>query len=197
MRVLSSFALATVFALAPACTSSVGVGTVSLDGTYVGTVSGSDAWIATYAQGNQIAVYVCGGPTSYTTASRWYFGTIAARHASLSAEGWSVDVDLEEGHATGKLTPPSAGAPFTFDAAKARSGSFDGLYFAVDDGRKAGVIVRHELGKDPAILGTWFGPTPDARAQVTPIKPVDQTVFDVSFTFGSQTRTLTVKPFTF
>ena len=190
------FASLVVAASASACSSSVPVGVVSRDGTYVGTVSGSDAWIAVHANGTQLAVYACGGASSFTTTSRWYVGTVTDRHAKISVEGWSVDVDLVEGHAKGTMTSPSAQS-FAFDAAIARAGSFDGLYFALDGDKKTGVIVRHEQGKDPVVQGTWFGPTLDARAQVTPIKPVDQTVFDVPFTFGGQTRTLTVKPFTF
>ncbi|CAN5543721.1 hypothetical protein BH09MYX1_BH09MYX1_62400 [soil metagenome] len=195
MRSLFFLVTAALLAGAPACTSSVPVGTVSLDGTYVGTVTGSDAWIAAYASGKQIAVYACGGSASFQTASRWYFGTIDARHATVSAEGWTIDLDLSEGHAIGTMTPPSATA-MTFDAKSARSGSFEGLYVATDDGRRTGVIVRQDVGKDPIVQGTWFGEA-DARAQVTPIKPVSANVFDVTFSFNAQARTLTVKPFTF
>lgn len=183
-------------AVGAGCSSSVPVGTVSVDGTYVGAVTGSDYWVATYANGNQVAVYVCGGATSFGTASRWYLGNLTARRAVLTADGWTVAVDLAEGHATGTITPPSAAA-IAFDAPAARASSLEGLYVALDDGRRTGVIVRHEPGKDPVAQGTWFGPSFDARAQVTPIKPIDATTFDVQFTFGGQTRNLTVKPFTF
>ncbi len=182
-------------AVAPACSSQVPVGTVSLDGTYVGTVAGNDWWVASYAKGSDVAVYVCGGASSFGSASRWYVGKLDARHALLSADGWTVSLDLTEGHAAGTITPPSATA-VAFDVPSARAGSLEGLYVALDDGRRTGVIVRQETGKAPVVQGTWFGPTLDARAQVTPIKPVDAATFDVQFTFGGQTRSLTVKPFT-
>ena len=55
---------------AAGCASSAPAAVESIDGTYVGTVQGSDAWIAVVIRGNDAAVYACGGSSSFTTVSR-------------------------------------------------------------------------------------------------------------------------------
>ena len=49
-----------------------------LDGgvvSYAGALEGSDAVAAVAVSGDTVALYVCGGDTSYATRSRWYSGT--------------------------------------------------------------------------------------------------------------------------
>ena len=181
---------------AAGCASSAPAAVEPIDGTYVGTVQGSDAWIAVVVRGNDAAVYACGGAGSFTTVSRWYVGTHTGETVALASDGWNATAKVSGGHAAGTLTPPS-GPVLSFDVARARAATLDGLYAVTDQGKRTGVIVRQDPGGSPTVQGTWFGPTLDAVAQVTPILPVAKSAFDVEIVFGGQTKRLTVLPFAF
>ena len=194
MTLLRAVGLAVVVAAA-GCASSPVAGEPT-DGTYVGAVQGSDAWITVVVRGNDAAVYACGGAASFSTVSRWYVGTRAGQAVTVSKDGWTATATVSGGHAVGKLTPPT-GAPLAFDVGRAHANTLDGLYAVTDQGKRTGVIVRQDPGGSPAVQGAWFGPTLDAVAQVTPILPVAKSGFDVEFVSGGQTRRLTVVPFAF
>ena len=118
MTLLRAVGLAVVVAAA-GCASAPVAGE-PMDGTYVGAVQGSDAWITVVVRGNDAAVYACGGAASFSTVSRWYVGTRAGQAVTVSKDGWTATATVSGGYAVGKLTPPT-GAPLAFDVGRAHA----------------------------------------------------------------------------
>ena len=50
----------------------------SPEGQWVGQLASSDAWVAISAEGGSVAAYVCGGPTTLESHTRWWSGDAAA-----------------------------------------------------------------------------------------------------------------------
>jgi len=143
-----------------------------VDDVAVGSVLGTDAVIGRVSDGQQVTFYVCGGPTTYGTMTRWFSGVDDVSGAvSLEKDGWYVESD-PGGH-SGRLIPPE-GPALAFEGHAARFGTPEGLYSAVDEGCRTGAVVVQPPGaKGPAVQGAWCGSDSARFEQVIPILPGD------------------------
>jgi hypothetical protein len=165
---------------------------------YVGNVAGTDALLAVVVDGEEVVAYVCGGPSSFETHSRWFrapVGDTRERAINLENDGLSLVGSLEGSVARGELREPD-GTIRSWTAA-ALHGGLAGLYAAEDEGCMTGVIVgESEDGADPPAQGTWCNAA-GVRAQVTPLQPIllQKNGLEVSVTVGGKSRRLFVTPF--
>lgn len=137
----------------------------------VGTILGTDAVIGRVSDGDEVTFYMCGGPTTYSTMTRWFSGVDDASGAvSLESGGWQVLSD-PGGH-SGRILPPE-GPALVFEAHDTRFGTAEGLYAAVDGGCRTGAVVLQPPGAPaPTVQGAWCGGKGGSRfEQVIPILP--------------------------
>jgi hypothetical protein len=147
-------------------------GEAGADDVAVGTVLGTDAVIGRVSDGEKVTFYVCGGPTTYGTMTRWFSGADDASGAvSLVKDGWQVVSDAG-GH-SGRIIPPT-GPELAFEGHAARFGTAEGLYGAVDSGCRTGAVVLEPSGSSgPRVQGAWCGNDGNKFEQVIPILPGD------------------------
>lgn len=139
----------------------------------VGTILGTDAVIGRVSDGDKVTFYMCGGPTTYSSMTRWFSGVDDASGAVvLESGGWQVLSD-PGGH-SGRIVPPD-GPALVFEAHAARFGTPEGLYAAVDGTCRTGAVVLQPPGADaPMVQGAWCGGADGSRfEQVIPILPGD------------------------
>lgn len=139
----------------------------------VGTILGTDAVIGRVSDGDKVTFYMCGGPSTYSSMTRWFSGMDDASGAvALESDGWQVLSD-PGGH-SGRIVPPQ-GPTLVFEAHAARFGTPEGLYAAVDSGCRTGAVVLQPPGDDaPTVQGAWCGGADESRfEQVIPILPGD------------------------
>ncbi|HTJ80193.1 MAG TPA: hypothetical protein VL400_00680 [Polyangiaceae bacterium] len=147
--------------------------------SFAGELEGSDAVAAVALSGDEVALYVCGGSTSYATRSRWYLGKSDAGSAELASDdGGTAEVTVGDGEVSGTITEPG-GEPFPFRLELMRASGPGGLYFVIDSGCRTGVVViDHGASSEPTVQGTWCSDQ-DIFAQVTPITPIDDTTREI------------------
>jgi hypothetical protein len=147
-------------------------GAAGADDVAVGTVLGTDAVIGRISDGQKVTFYVCGGPTTYGTMTRWFSGLDDASGAvSLEKDGWRVVSD-PGGHSS-RIVPPE-GPALAFEGHAARFGTPEGLYGAVDSGCRTGAVVLQPPGAAaPTVQGAWCGGDGSRFEQVIPILPGD------------------------
>lgn len=142
--------------------------------TYTGRIAGSDAVFAVLAGPVDVALYVCGGPTTYSAVSHWFSGSREAgsAHVSLTSdEGATAELTLEDETLAGRVEDPTGELGLRAD--RAPEDGISGLYGALDAGCRTGVVVWREEGAEAAsVQGTWCSDT-GIFAQVTPIAPVE------------------------
>lgn len=160
----------------------------------VGTLVGSDAVVGASTYAGLITFYVCGGPESLDSATRWFVGQGDASGAfTLSRDGWTVRGDLGQG--AGELSSPE-GETRAWTTHAATPGTLEGLYATVDSGCRTGaVILQPDASSAPRLQGAWCDE--EGRvAQVTPILPVALTERGVAVRVlgSSTTRDLFVEP---
>lgn len=136
---------------------------------YVGSVAQSDAVIAAVTDGDEVAVYLCGGPETFDTYTRWFKGTVDARGAfSIKKDGFVAAGDLTAG--TGTVTTAD-GTKLSWSM-RPTEGAVEGLYATVDSGCRTGAVAADFDGDGVIeVQGAWC----DAEsrfAQVTPIMPI-------------------------
>lgn len=161
----------------------------------VGTVDNTDAVLALVRGEGTVALYVCGGVSSYATMTRWFEGTEDPSGAfSLESDGWTATAD--PGGESGRLRTPE-GAELAFRARPAALDRIEGLYAAVDGGCRTGAVVFTPDDTDaPALQGTWCG-AGDLYAQVTPIRPLsvlDRRGIEVQVELSGARKKLLVTP---
>lgn len=141
--------------------------------TWVGSAEGSDVVVALTYQDGAVRAYVCGGPATYATHSRWFDGSADEfGRFSTSQDGWTIAGELDLESATGRVFPP-AGEALSFSMRSAEEDSVEGLYAVVDAGCRTGVVVQHDASGEPTAQGVWC----DAQgrfAQVTPVTPIQR-----------------------
>jgi hypothetical protein len=168
-----------------------GCGTESLDPveaaqplTVVGRVQDTDVAIAVVSDGAAGVAYLCGGPQTLQPWTRWLTGEGGVLH-DTEGEGWRVEID-EDG-AGGWVRPPGEGA---LPWAGAEAIGDAGLYSAVDEGCRTGVVVDTADGAQ----GVWCSKQGYVE-QVTPVTPVSKGGFAVKVELSSGLRELTVRRF--
>lgn len=161
-------------ALLLATSTTIGCGSTEVeDGTYVARLSNSDAWVSVVVEGDVAIAYSCGGAESLEEQTRWMAGTVDGTAVTLDADGWTLDLEEEAGRLTGALAGP-AGERFSVETEAVFEGerpeSLRGLFTAVVDGCRAGVIIDDDGG----VRGAFCTET-GFLSQVTPVMPVQQT----------------------
>ena len=131
--------------------------------------AGGDAAIAVATRGAEVSVYLCGGPSTFASLTRWFEGAVGAdeRLSLTSDDGAVLTGDLAAGR--GEIaTPDGQTLAYRVSAAGA---AVEGLYEA--EGACHAGVVAGDLDGDGQ---THFqGAACDAEgkvAQVTPILPV-------------------------
>ncbi len=160
----------------------------------VGTVAGTDAVVGASTEGGLVTFYLCGGPSSYDTATRWFVGAGDASGAfTLKRDGWTVTGDLGQG--SGEVTSPD-GETRAWRTHPATPGTLEGLYATVDSGCRTGaVILQPDASAEPRLQGAWCDDS-GQFAQVTPILPVALTAQGVGIRVlgASSKKDLFVEP---
>ena len=121
-------------------------------GGYVGTVSGTRAFVAVVERGSRVTAYVCDSGR----IAQWFDGTVSAGRSKITSRGgYVLEVRFGNGSATGSVRfPGQAGALHQFTAAGAArpaglwrgSKTVDGKTFVggwiiLPDGRQRGEIL--------------------------------------------------------
>ena len=146
----------------------IGCGSAVREGerSWVGGLEGSDSVVGAAIEGERVAVYVCGGPGSMETDTRWFIGDIGAEGVHLERDGWNVDAALTaDGDLHGAVTAP-AGNARVFALGPVTAGSKAGLYSVVDSGCRTGVVVQQPAA-ELAVQGVWCSDLGEVD-QVTP-----------------------------
>jgi hypothetical protein len=152
-------------------TGSLGCGS-DPNGTWAARLDGTDAWLAVSIEGNDSAAFVCGGPETLETHTRWMLGSAAGGRPSFARDGWTLEFEAGESEGSGQLVDPD-GATISFTAEVIdEDDPLAGLYFGFDSGCGDGLIVLN--GSSSEVRGAWCD-TMGNRAQVTPIAPVQRT----------------------
>ncbi len=82
----------------------------------VGTILRTDAVIGRVSDGDKVTFYMCGGPSTYSSMTRWFSGVDDASGAvALESDGWQVLSD-PGGH-SGRIVPPE-GPTLVFRSAR-------------------------------------------------------------------------------
>ena len=168
------------------------------DLSYVGLVEGSDARVAVVEDGEDLVAYLCGGPTSFATLTRWFRAPLPEQGSPfrLEKDGVVIEGTIDEGLAEGEVEAPD-GTRLAFHAEATPRGDLAGLYGAEDEGCMTGVIVTPAgPGEEPLVQGTWCSAS-GSRAQVIPILPaqLQPRGIEVRVVVGAETRHLFVTPF--
>jgi len=132
--------------------------------TRAGPVDGVDAWVAVQGDGDAAIAYVCGGPSSMSTHTRWFTGADGGASLAMEKDGWTLAAELPGpgGPDGGTLTDPD-GRAYDFQTADDAD-----LFTAQNAGCRDGAIVRPGARGEAAAQGVWCDGD-GALAQVTPI----------------------------
>jgi hypothetical protein len=170
-RPLSALALALAL---PACSAPDGLALADGDAggaeapAYVGAVAGTDAVVGAVSDGARVTFYLCGGPKSLATLTRWWRGDVDASGGyQLSAEDGEWTVRGHLGGGAGEIHTDD-GRTLAFET-RAVAGPVAGLYDALDGACHTGAVVG-DLDGDGATRaqGVWCDGE-GKFAQVTPI----------------------------
>ena len=146
--------------------------------TYVGTVQGTDAVIGAVEEDGRAVFYLCGGPTTYQSFTRWFSGATGGDGAlSLSSARDGTTFGLTGSLAAGSGTITTGTETLSWSASPA-SGATDGLYAAMNGSCRIGAVVGDLHGAGTALQGVWCEEKSgdvDVYLQVTPITPVTVT----------------------
>lgn len=153
MRIIHTVAAAVLLTLVMAVPAAASSRSNAASETgYVGTVSGTHAFVAVVVRGSRVTAYVCDS----RKLAQWFKGTAPARKSTLtSSGGYVLRIAIGHGRATGSLRfPGTAGVVHRFAAA--RDAKPAGLYRGVKtvagrrylggwiilpDGRQRGEVV--------------------------------------------------------
>lgn len=173
-------------------------GAVAPPQTFIGELQGSDAVIAIVEEDASWIAYVCGGPLTYATLTRWFAGTSrgGAGEATLRGVtgGASLVADGVAGAREGTITSGDVSLTFRADRIPTSVSRVPGLFSAIDSGCRAGLVVMPEgAGSTPRMQGVWCD---DAGrfGQVTPIMPLTVRGERVAVHVGEPARQLYMQP---
>lgn len=134
----------------------------------------SDVVAAITVRDGEVRAYLCGGPTTYNTLSRWYDGRVDGSNSyyATTDEGSTVQGYVSGSYAYGDFAT-SGGASFFVEGNPVED-DLSGLYAVEDDGCLTGVVVIDNGGGEPFVQGTWCDDQ-GRFAQVTPVTPFEKT----------------------
>jgi hypothetical protein len=140
--------------------------------TYVGTVDGTDVAVGLVTDGSYTALFFCGGPGSYATATKWFRFAESSDSFTASAGTWTA-TGATSGDAVSGTLDRGNGQTLSWSATRAPEGSLIGLYETIDGSGTSGVVVRSDLdaaGTQGALITTQ-----GQIEQIIPILPLEQT----------------------
>jgi hypothetical protein len=146
----------------------------------VGPVAENDAQVGIVATAHHARLFLCGGPSSYSSATHWFSIDVSASEQIMAEAGstgpLSVVGHIGQADAGGVITLAD-GTALTFQASRTVPGTLAGLYEAAAPCGKAGLIVTQPSLQAPAsgqgtCIGAVTGSSADRVLQVTPIAPI-------------------------
>jgi hypothetical protein len=140
--------------------------------TYVGAVDGTDVSVGLVTDGSYTALFFCGGPASFATATKWFRFAESSDAFTAQAGTWTATGTTTADGASGTLDRGN-GESLTWSVARVPDGSIMGLYESIDASGTAGVVVRSETdasGTQGALIDREH-----AIEQIIPIRPLAQT----------------------
>lgn len=116
----------------------------------VGTVEGTDLALGALLDGDTLAVYQCGGDTTFASHTRWFRGLVGAGD---DPDGFELVVDdmtlvgirTADGLEGELVEPDGTRRPFAVDPVD--DDDQPGIYVATHDGLSTGVVVREQDGE--------------------------------------------------
>jgi hypothetical protein len=139
----------------------------------VGEVEDSDVRVGVLADGARLRVFLCGGPSSYASATHWVRAELEPNgDFSFSSEELELTGSLVDGVLEAELVADDERA--MVHAERVRDGTLAGLYEARADCGTVGLIVtQDDPDSEPTAQGACVGDghLPD---QVNPIKPISR-----------------------
>jgi hypothetical protein len=138
----------------------------------VGTLAGTDARVGLVVDDAKGVLYVCGGPTTRPSLSRWFSGGRSSTGLDwTSTDGLRVTASPRGDTWSGDLVT-SDGARMHFDLAAAPAGTIAGLYEAKLAEGRAGVVVFQASSTEPATMLGTFQSIKGSFEQVLPVREV-------------------------
>lgn len=137
----------------------------------VGEVEGSDVRVGVLASGDQLRVFLCGGPSSYASATHWVRTALdASGDLRFSSDALQLEGSLADGVLDAELITDDERA--LVRARAVHADTIAGLYEAQAECGTVGLIVTQDTpDSSPTAQGACVGDghLPD---QVNPIKPI-------------------------
>jgi hypothetical protein len=139
--------LLTLAASLISCGSGSGTPTTS-GGRFVGTVDGTDAFIAIVASADHAVAYVCDGTEARVSVATWFDGPASAGALDLTADGLHLTAKIGAS-ASGSVTLPDGAHAFTATVASGSAGLYRddttdgdliGGWILLADGRSRGAV---------------------------------------------------------
>ena len=166
--------------------------------TFIGELQGTDALIAIVEQDRSWIAYVCGGPQTYATLTRWFGGTgqggAGERTLRADAEDASLVAKPAADAREGTITNGDREFAFRADPIPTRVVEVTGLYSAIHTGCRAGLVVMPgSAGSTPRMQGVWCDRTGQV-GQVTPIMPLTVQDAQVAVRAGEPAQQLYMQP---
>ncbi len=138
--------------------------------SYVGTVAGTDIAVGLVSDGSNVALFFCGGPSSFATSTKWFRFAGDAASFQATADTWSAVGSTNGSIASGTVNRGD-GALLSWSAALVDDASIVGLYESIDDTGTAGIVVRSATDASQA-QGAFIEKNLTVE-QIIPIFPFD------------------------
>ncbi len=139
--------------------------------TFVGDVTGTETRVALVRDGDDVALFFCGGATTFATATRWVRAQAQGDTFDVTADGWAVHVSIQGGLVTGTLDTGD-GVAAAWQGSRVDEAGLAGLYEAEQSDGNVGVVVALDEAGAALVQGALV--TPTVAAQVVPIAPVER-----------------------
>jgi hypothetical protein len=128
------------------------------DGAYAGPLEAeTEATAGVVIKGGDVAAFIAGKGESLDTHTRWFSGSLESppRRALLEADGWMLDLRPDGLDTVVLLTDPDQNA-INFRLQAPKDGGPEGLYAALDEGCRLGVVIHRPPGAtSPTSQGVW------------------------------------------
>jgi hypothetical protein len=175
--------------------SACGPAPILLDGAYGGPLlAETEAVAGLVVQGAAAAFFVAGKGESLESHTRWFTGDLdpEKRRALLQADGWSVDLRPDGLDVLALLTDPE-NANTTFRMSAGSGESPEGLYSAMDEGCRLGVVIHTPDGTtSPEAQGVWCS-AGGTHKEVT-VGDLAADPIEVTVDVDGESRTIAVDP---
>jgi hypothetical protein len=150
----------------------LGCGTTTPTKVFAGPIDQSDIVIGVVIHGSSVALYSCGGASTYATASRWFIGSLDTGTFSLTKEGWTATGVVSDAKVTGTLVSPDHATTLTWSTPLYADNDGSGLYEVVATGGCMTGVVVWSAGGTLKTQGTWCDGS-GSFEQVIPVTPAE------------------------